>query len=87
MTLFLFCQIDSFISPDSVTFCSLIKLTNCMHCDALGRSGRCSGLNELQMALLSSKGLNRELPQTHCQKLALSDFRPKSGVRNEGLQS
>lgn len=80
-------EIDSFISPDCVTFCGLIKLTNCMHCDALGRSGRRSGLNELQMALLSSEGLTMELPPTDCHKLALSDFGPKSGVRSEDLQS
>ena len=32
-------------------------------------------------------GLTRELPQTDCQKLTLSDSGPKSGVRSEGLQS
>lgn len=46
-----------------------------------------SGLSELQMDLLSSKGLTRELPQTDCQKLTLSDSGPKSGARSEGLQS
>lgn len=46
-----------------------------------------SGLGELQIDLLSSKGLTRELPQTDCQKLTLSDSRPKSGARSEGLQS
>lgn len=46
-----------------------------------------SGLSELQMDLLSSKDLSRELPQTDCQKLAPSDSGPKSGARSEGLQS
>lgn len=80
---------DSFISPDSITFCCLIKLTNHIYCDAsagffffffwfewiTNRSSRFWG------------GLTRELPQTDCQKLTLSDSGPKSGVRSEGLQS
>lgn len=37
--------------------------------------------------LPSSKGWTRELPQTDCQKLSVSDFRPKSGARSKGLQS
>ena len=48
-----------FISHDSITFCCLIKLANCIYCAALAARAGFSGLSELQIDLLSSKGLNQ----------------------------
>ena len=48
---------DSFISPDSITFCCLIKLTNHIYCDAsAGFFFFFYGLSELQIDLLASEG-------------------------------
>lgn len=74
---------EGFIFKQSLTFYNLVKSKSCVLTPWLHEP-------EFDFDWItnppSSKGLTREPPQTDCQKLTLSDFRPKTGARREGLQ-